>query len=151
MSILNKKAGYTLMELLITVIIISLLAAAGVPYYKDHIERQKAALGITNLRMITDSLERYMALHSETIPTNLALLDADIDRSKLSNDKTSYNDGSFTFTIYNNGGIPVVEGRRNTGEYTLSFSLGDDEDSDADYGLSCTSTDPDICADKLGL
>ena len=151
MNILNKKTGFTLMEILITVIIISLLAAAGIPYYKDHIERQKAALGITNLRMIADSLERYMALHGETIPTNLASLDSDIDRSKLSSDHTVYNDGGFTFTIQNNNGVPVVEGQRNTGEYTLSFSLGDDEDSDANYGLTCTSSDPDICSDTLGL
>ena len=148
MNILNKKTGFTLMEILITVVIISLLAAAGIPYYKDHVERQKAALGVTNIRMIADSLERYMALHSNNVPTNLALLDADIDRSKLTESNRAYNDGNFTFRILNvppSPTPPIVEGRRNTNEYTLYFSLGDDST------LSCSSEDRDFCSDKLGL
>lgn len=142
MNILNKKTGFTLMELMIVVLVISVLAAAGVPYYRDHIERQKTALGVTNLRMIADSVERYMALHSETVPTNLALLDADIDRSKLSADHTSYDDGNFTFSVQDN----AVVGVRNTGEYKISFSLDDNSE------LSCEGiTDRDICTDKLGF
>ncbi len=141
MSILSKKTGFTLMEIMIVVLVITILASAAIPYYKDYIERQKAALGVTNLRMIADSVERYMALHGETVPTNLTLLDADIDRSKLSYDRTSYDDGNFTFRINNN----AVIGVRNSGEYTLSFSLGDDST------LSCNSSDPDICSEKLGI
>lgn len=146
MNMLNKKAGYTLMEVLITVVVISILASAGIPYYKDHIERQKAALGVTNLRMIADSVERYMALHAETIPTSFALLDADIDRSKLSGDNKEYNDGNFTFRILDKGRV-AVEGSRNTNEYALYFSLGDDSEL---YCLE-SSSDSDFCSDKLGL
>lgn len=144
MNILNKKSGFTLMEMMITVIIISLLAAAAVPYYKDYVERQKAAIGVTDLKMIADSIERYMALHSETVPTNLALLDADIDRAKLANGNTTYNNGSFTFSI---GDFEVI-GARNTGEYTLHFNFNEDS---ANYGLSCTSSDPEVCTDKLKI
>ena len=145
MNILNKKTGFTLMEILITVVIISLLALAGVPYYKDHIERQKAALGVTNLRMIADSVERYMALHGETVPTNFTLLDADIDRSRLSSGNTIYSDGNFAFQILNNANPPVVQGRRRTNEYSLFFSLGDDAE------LYCASNTRDFCTDKLGI
>ena len=144
MNILNKKTGFTLMEIMITLIIISLLVAAGVPYYKDHIERQKAALGVTDLKMIADSVERYMALHSENIPATLSLLDADIDHDKLSADHTTYNNGSFTFSIQGN---TVVAGR-NTGEYTLKFCF---DDTDPYYGISCESSDPEVCQDKLKL
>lgn len=145
MNILNKKTGYTLMEIMVTIVIISLLAAAGIPYYRDHVERQKAALGVSDLRMIADSVERYMALRNDTVPTNLALLDADIDRSKLSESNTAYNNGNFTFRILNKATPPVVEGRRNTDEYAIYFSLGDDSD------LYCLSSDDDYCTDKLGL
>lgn len=145
MNILNKKAGFTLMEIMITVVIIALLAAAGIPYYKDHVERQKAALGVTNLRMIADSVERYMALHGETIPTNFTLLDADIDHSRLSSNNTRYSDGNFTFRILDSENPPRVEGRRNTNEYSLVFSLGDDSE------LYCVPTSRDFCVDKLGL
>ena len=145
MNMLNGKLGYTLMEMMIVVVVIAILAAAGIPYYKDHIERQKAALGVTNIRMIADSVERYMALRNDTIPESFTLLDAEIDRSKLTHHNTAYNDGSFTYTIVANSRTPHVLGVRNTGEYSLIFSLGDNAE------LTCSSTDPDICSNKLGL
>lgn len=58
MNILNKKTGFTLTEMLVVVIIIAILTISVVPFYKDHIERQKIAAGITTLRTIADSLER---------------------------------------------------------------------------------------------
>lgn len=148
MNILRNKSGFTLMELMIVLVIIVILAAAGVPYYKDHLERQKAAVGVTTLRMIADSAERYMAMRSDRLPNNfrLSLLDADIDRSKLIDGGRAYNDGNFTYKVEsNNGDNAEAFAIRNTGEYTLVFSLG------TDTGLSCTSTDRDFCSNKLGL
>ena len=100
MNILNKKAGFTLMEIMVVVVIIGILSAAGVPYYKDHLERQKAAIGITDLKIIADSMERYTTLHP-TLPEdfNFRKLDADIDFSKLNDTNTEYNNGYFTFSL----------------------------------------------------
>ena len=148
MNILNKKLGFTLMEMMITVIIISLLTAAAVPYYRDYIERQKVAIAATDLRMIADSVERYKTLHNEAVPSDLTLLDADIDRSKLSNNNQRYNNGDFTFWI-------DVENRdvvaaRNNGQYSLYY--GFDEDL-VNYGLNCMDDNPNsnFCSDKLNL
>ena len=148
MKILDKK-GYTLMEIMIVVIIIGILSAAAIPYYKDHIERQKSATGITVMRMIGDSVERYMTLHGETLPENFDFtkLDLDIDHSKLSPDFESYIDGDFIFTISNN----AVNAARNTGDiqripYTLSYSLGDDVGA-----ISCESSTENYCTDTLHI
>ncbi len=140
MNLLKQNKGYTLMEIMVVVILIAILSAAGVPYYKDHIERQKAALGISNLKMFTDSVERYMALHNENVPTDLTLLDLDISNGNFSDNGKKYNDGTFTFST---DGESSVLAERNTGEYTLSFSLGDDGK------LSCTPTT--YCSDKLNI
>lgn len=144
MNMLNKKLGYTLMEMMIVVVVIAILAAAGVPYYKDHLERQKLAIGTTNITMIADSVERYMALRNDSIPESFTLLDAEIDRSKLTHHNTVYDDGNFTYTIVSSG-RPHILGLRNTGEYSLMFFLGDDSE------LTCSSPDPDVCSDKLGM
>ena len=138
MNILNKKAGFTLMEIMVAVLVIGILAVAGVPYYHDHLERQKAALGITNIRMIADSVERYMVLHPSAVPTTFDLLDIDLDITG-----STYNDGNFTFTIENQD-PGYVQGQRNTGEYTLRFILGDEPK------LCCNSSN-NICTDKLNL
>ena len=134
MNILNKKSGFTLTEVLVIVIVIGILAAAGVPYYKDHLERQKAAIGITDLRMIADSVERYLTLHPDATP-ELRLLDIDIE-----DDEGTYNNGNFTFSIKDS----YIIGERNTGEYNLRFTLGDEPK------LCCHGND-NICSDKLNL
>jgi len=145
MNILNKKSGYTLMEIMVTVMIIAILTAAGIPFYKDHMERQKAAAGITNLRMLADSVERYKAMRNDRLPAGykLTLLDADLDRSKLTGNGTVYNDGIFQYRITND---TSVQAKRNTGEYTLHFSLGDTNDN----LLSCTGSGS-FCCDKLNI
>ena len=146
MNIFNNKNGFTLMEIMVVVILIGILAAAGIPYYKGHVERQKAATGATTLRMISDSLERYMAMRGDSMPSGLklSLLDADIDKSKLNSTKTEYNDGVFTYFLSGNSENPSVIAKRNTGDYTLSFNL-----SDASYGLNCTPSD--FCCEKLSM
>ena len=149
MNILKKKTGFTLTEILVVLIIIAILSAGGIPFYKDHIERQKAASSITTLRAIADSLERYLVLHKNT-NRDFTLLDMEIDRSKLSDDKMKFNNGIFTYSIDYTGDMTeankyaIVRGKRNTGEYELIFSV-------RNATISCTCEEnSDIC-EKLGL
>lgn len=138
----NNKRGFTLMEIMVTVIIIGILVTAGVPYYKDHIERQKAALGISNLKTVVDSVDRYMALHNQDIPSRFNLLDIKLPSNLLSYGATRYNDGNFTFRINSIQG--TLTGERNTGEYSLVYSFMTDT-------LSCTSSNANFCHDKLNM
>jgi prepilin-type N-terminal cleavage/methylation domain-containing protein len=148
MNILNKKSGYTLMEVLVVVIIIGILASAGIPYYKDHIERQKAASGVTTLKIIGDSVDRYMALHSDTLPSdfNFTKLDIHLDTSALSNNNRSYTEGAFVFTIKVPEHTVDAERISNDGRppYTISYSLGEENI------ISCTS-DTSICSETLHM
>ncbi|MBO4707221.1 MAG: prepilin-type N-terminal cleavage/methylation domain-containing protein [Elusimicrobiaceae bacterium] len=149
MNILNKKSGYTLTEILIVVIIIGILASAGIPYYKDHIERQKAASGMTTLKIIGDSVDRYMALHGDTLPNHFDFtkLDIKLDTSALSNNNRSYTDGGFVFTLdITNNKIDAERGSGvpNRPLYTISYSLGDEND------ITCSST-TEICSETLHL
>ena len=139
MNILKRKNGFTLTEITIVVILIAILSAASIPYYKNYLERQKVALAISSLRMFADSAERYMSLHNEQLPSRLSLLDLDIESDKFDNDGSSYNDGNFTFQIENNHFVAD----RNTGEYVLSYSLGDDAK------LSCTPEE--YCSNVLNI
>lgn len=139
MNISKNKLGFTLMETMIVVLVIGILATAGIPYYRDHLERQKLALGITDLRMIADSVERYMALHPNSLSINFSLLDINIG-----DNDDSYDNSYFTFSLSH--APDYVLGDRNTGEYSLHFILGDNPE------LCCVNnTNSDICADKLNL
>ena len=152
MNILNKKTGFTLTEMLVVVIIIAILTISVVPFYKDHIERQKIAAGITTLRTIADSLERYDTLHHVT--TNLTLLDIELDESRIIGDNgEAYDDGDFTYTIDtfdpavhqgdDDHNAYRVLAMRNNGEYTLILN-------GEDTALSCVSEGTDTC-DRLGF
>ena len=142
---INKK-GFSLMELMVAVIIIGILAAIAMPYYQDHVEREKSALGISSLRMFADSLERYMALHNETVPTDLSLLDLDIIKEST----TTYNDGNFIYSVVTSAsdGNSYIKASRITGDYTLGYALGNDENNTADLVCSSSGT---YCKDKLNM
>ena len=139
-SVKNKR-GFTLMEVMAVVILIGILTAAGVPYYKDHVERQKSVIGITSLRMFADSVERYMALHNNNIPTDFTLLDVDMDPSNIGDGGESYNDGTFEYIIADGH----VQANRNGELYTLYYSLGDNPE------ITCSSGSTNYCQDKLNI
>lgn len=138
---IKNKRGFTLMEVMAVVILIGILTAAGVPYYKDHVERQKSVIGITSLRMFADSVERYMALHNNNIPTDFTLLDVDMDPSNIGDGGESYSDGVFVYKIVDGH----VQANRNGGLYILYFALGDNPE------ITCSSDSGNYCQDKLNI
>jgi len=151
MHILNKK-GFTLMELMVVVIIIGILSLVAMPYYKQHLEKEKTALGISSLRMFADSVERYMALHNENVPTDLSLLDVDIDSKKLSGDKRTYSDGNFIYSVVTGSdGKHYIKGARITGEYTLGYNVSNNDYDEETGTLICISNGTNYCQDRLNM
>lgn len=71
---MNKKMGFTLLELLTVVMIIATLTAIAVPQYRRTIRRSQAAEGLMNLRTIYEAASRYKAQYSKP-PTNVQQLD----------------------------------------------------------------------------
>jgi general secretion pathway protein G len=55
----NKMAGFSLLELLITVSIIGLLSAVALPSYRDYVDNVDTALAIADIEMIDQAIERY--------------------------------------------------------------------------------------------
>ena len=72
-KILQKKGekGFTLVELAIVIVIIGVLAAFGVPRFRDSVERSKASEAFNYLSAIRGAQERYHArqgTYAEELP-----------------------------------------------------------------------------------
>jgi prepilin-type N-terminal cleavage/methylation domain-containing protein len=57
----SPRAGFTLVELAVVIVIIGVLAAFGVPRFLKSVERSKAAEAFNYLSAVRDSQERYEA------------------------------------------------------------------------------------------
>lgn len=60
-SVRRNRAGFTLVELAVVVIIIGVLAAFGVPRFRDSVERSKASEAYGYLTSVVSAQERYHA------------------------------------------------------------------------------------------
>ena len=54
-----KQLGFTLLELLIVLIVVSILAAVAVPVYQNEVRKSDAAAVEQELQKLADQLERY--------------------------------------------------------------------------------------------
>ena len=57
----NKTSGFTLVELAVVVVIIGVLAAFGVPQFRNAVERSKASEAFAYLSSVREAQERYLA------------------------------------------------------------------------------------------
>lgn len=58
-SIVSKKKGFTLIELIVVIAILAILAAATVPYVLDFVAGSKESADIANLRVLNDATQMY--------------------------------------------------------------------------------------------
>lgn len=78
---IKNNKGYTLMELMVTVLIIAILTGIGVPYYLTSVEKTKVATYIPILKSLHDGVIQYYPQENEFPPSlkNLHVLMADND------------------------------------------------------------------------
>ena len=56
---MNKESGFTLIELMVTVVVIALLASIAIPNYSDYVIRSKLSEAFSELSTMSTKLEQY--------------------------------------------------------------------------------------------
>lgn len=70
-----KKNGYTLIELLITLIILGVLAAAGMSLFGTRIRRTRGNRAISNIELITSAMQMYGVKYQQDLTATSPLPD----------------------------------------------------------------------------
>ena len=78
----SSRKGFSLVELAVVVIIIGVLAAFGVPRFRDAVERSKASEAFSFLASVRSAQERYQARQGR-YATTLGALDINVTAPKF--------------------------------------------------------------------
>ena len=73
----SRQAAFTLVEVLITIVLIGALAAITIPNYRNYIERVKRSQAIKDIAQLSMALERFHTING-TFPANLGALGANL-------------------------------------------------------------------------
>ena len=117
---MERRTGFTLVELAVVVVIIGVLAAFAVPRFMASVERSKAAEAFNYLAAVQASQERYHARQG-TYASDLADLDIKLTTSKyyapgdISAGSTGSLEDSWMLTLTRKGAAAGY------GEYTVTF------------------------------
>lgn len=145
----RSRRGFSLVELAVVVIIIGVLAAFGVPRFRDAVERSKASEAFSFLASVRSAQERYQARQGVYAQT-LSVLDISISPPKFfkESDGTTDIGPSTTFTLSGAKSLASwkIEVRRQAatssyGDYSVVFS-----DQGFDKATSSIATDSDLNA-----
>ena len=138
----NKK-GFTLTELLIVVLVISVIAAISIPSYKKAVERTRAEQGIVTLQSIAKAQASYNAMRG-TYANNMYALPLDLkDKDGKDIEGDTFSDNYFGYTVY--GSLLSQSLAKRNGDWNYELAI------DYDTGkLYCTPEDNEICK-SLGL
>ncbi len=100
----NKKAGFTLVELMVVAIIVAILAAVSIPLMTGNKDRAMATEGQAGCTTIATQIRMYWAEHGSA-PANMAALtginDGDMDGNYFDDNSYGFsgNTDASTYTI----------------------------------------------------
>ena len=118
---LKKTRGFTLIELMIVVAVLSIIVAVGYPSYMEHVKKSRRAEGMGQLLELADRMERSYSDRG-TYPTNISeVYVATTDNGFYTLSIVSADNVSFTVSA-----APTSLGKQNTDKcktFTLT-SLG---------------------------
>ena len=107
---MNNSAGFTLVELVVTIVLIGILAGSSIPIYNKVITRTQISVNVSNMTIIKDTFLRYFhETHMSgnpqlpTLPQN-ELLDSTYNNTELHDGRTPNNlfNGGLPFNSNNN-------------------------------------------------
>ena len=149
----NSKVGFTLMELIISILIIGVLSAIALPTYIKAREKAKAAEAFTVLNAVASAEQRWALTHNN-YSSDLEGLDISLEKSAQVEDdviKTKYfeisvNEGKkgYKDTAY------VIANRKKEGSETVLYSLYRCIDDSKALCLDVDKTDRITC-ETLGF
>lgn len=74
----GRSAGYGLLELIITMVVVALLAALAVPVYHDAVTRAKIARAVGEIGALSVEIDRFSLNNNDQFPLTLADLPVEI-------------------------------------------------------------------------
>lgn len=95
-----RQNGFTLIEVMITVVIIGILASIAYPSYQEFVKRGNRTEGQAFLNEVAARQERYYVQNHVYVTGNT---DADVAKLKLKNNRTSET-GKYTLSLAANAG-----------------------------------------------
>lgn len=148
------KQGFTLLELMVTVIIIGILAATAMPQYTKAVNKARLAEAISNMGSIQKGIDMYCIQFREECNTETTLflppdvgVKLDIDLSgTLSGGVGAYGSKYFLYSAGCGPGSCVIEiaGRANTNLPTL-YATRTPSGLYATWTKSCSGGDAALC------
>lgn len=110
-----KQRGFTLIELMVTVVIVAIIAAIALPSYQEYVRRQRLAVAQQEMQIIAGELERfkgknfsYKGFNGNTFYTNF---DTNTGTLQIPIDKTNK---TYTITLVDaDSKLPLTDGSSN--------------------------------------
>jgi general secretion pathway protein G len=84
LNIKRQRSGFTLVELIVTLMIVSVLGALAMPSYRDHQDNVEMALALVDMQKIANALEVYF-IDNNAYPPSLAEIGMDGYRDPYGN------------------------------------------------------------------
>lgn len=117
-----NERGFTLMELMITVVVIGILAAIAIPAYTGHVTRTKRSEAVTALQTVALYEEKLMAERGhygsiEALHTTLGLSDPNAPVSRAYQIKTTFAKDDISTTEYLSYAVPVKTAGTGDGKF----------------------------------
>ncbi|MDJ0759398.1 MAG: prepilin-type N-terminal cleavage/methylation domain-containing protein [Woeseiaceae bacterium] len=70
----RRNRGFTLVELMITLVLATLLLSLGVPAYNDHVERASTSKAIGDILTLSLAIDSFRLRNNDRVPDTLAEL-----------------------------------------------------------------------------
>ena len=129
----NTKKGFTLVELLIVMVIVSVLAVVAVPKYNTAVERSRSLEGILNLEKLSGEVNAMYIVNQGSYPAQ-----ADLDIFKEEAIRTQ-NFKNLTITRNSAQKVTLTIERDSTKGYSYTLSMINENGNP--QAVTCSGTD----------